>query len=372
MTLATVLLVALAVTQPPPPLPSVEAPRASDAPMAAPPLVSAAPETCSASAEADYDAGFNALVEGREQAALEAFERVQLACPQHPFASEFARLARTRLRPGQQLAEAATSVLGPETPSGGARASLTVVQTLHGATQGILLCAIAECEGRALVAVSLLGASLGSAGSLLLTERGLTSGQASAINSGTLWGFWFGIASLMAFELEGDAAIAAPVIGAAGLTGVGILLAQFVRPTAGQVSMANSGGLWAGVVMALLLATSDSSNSETFFAIELGTTAAGILSLGLLSHTFPVSRGRMLIIDAGAILGGLLGASVTYMAAADSGDAILVGTGVGVLAGLGTAAYLTRDFDAPEAPQATVVPSLMGREGAGVAVVGRF
>jgi hypothetical protein len=264
-------------------------------------------------------------------------------------------------------------VSGPEAPSGGARASLTVVQTLHGMTQGILLCAIAECEGRVFVAVSLLGASAGAASSLLLTENGLTSGQASAINSGTLWGFWFGIAGLSAFDLEGDAVLAAPMLGAAGLTGMGILLAQFVRPTAGQVSMANSGGLWAGVVMALLLATSNGSDSQTFFAIELGTTAVGLLSLGLLSNTYPVSRGRVLIIDAGGILGGLLGASVTYLVAGnDVGDGILIGTAAGVIAGLGTAAYLTRDFDASDAPQATVVPAVMGREGAGVAVVGRF
>lgn len=371
MTLATVLLLALTVTQAPAPASDAEAPRTSDTPMLAPPLV-AAPETCPASVEAEYEAGFSSLVKGREQQALDAFERVLHACPQHPFASELARLVRARRGPGQQLALAAASVAGPESPSTGARASLTVVQTLHGAVQGVFLCAIADCDTRAGVAASLLGASVGAASSLLLTQNGLTTGQSGAINSGTLWGLWFGLATLVALDLDDDAAYASVMIGGAAFTGAGILLAQFARPTAGQVSMANSGGLWAGVVMALLLATSDSSDTEAFFAVEIGTTAVGLLSLGLLAHSFPVSQGRVLIIDAGGILGGLVGASVTYLADENAGDAILIGTSLGVLAGLGTAAYLTRDFDAPDAPQATVVPALMGREGAGVAVVGRF
>ena len=99
---------------------------------------------------------------------------------------KLARLERSRLAPGAKLAEAA--VLGMEKPSGFARGSLVVWQTLHGATQGALLCAIADCEGRAFLAVSLLGAAAGAATSWLVTDGvGVTSGQAAAINSGTTW-----------------------------------------------------------------------------------------------------------------------------------------------------------------------------------------
>lgn len=375
MSLATVLLVSLAAAQaaPAPAEPSSDAPR-NPASVTAPPLVPT-PEACPASAESDYAEGFDALVGGRDPEALESFQRVLAACPQHPYATELLRLARTRLIPGGRLAAAAVSETGPERTSGGARAGLTVAQTLHGAAQGILLCAIADCDsGQAFAGAALLGAGAGAGSALLLTrEQGVTSGQAAAINSGTVWGFWFGLASLLALDLDGDEALGAAILGGAGFTGVGIALALTARPTAGQVSMANSGGLWTGVVTALMLATSDSGDTETFFAVEMGATAVGIIALAALSNTYTVSRGRMLIIDAGGIIGGLLGAATTYLAAGDDvGDGLAVGTAAGVVGGLALAAYLTRDFDAPEAPRALLAPTLLGRDGMGLALLGTF
>ncbi|WP_164008799.1 hypothetical protein [Pyxidicoccus trucidator] len=368
MTLATLLLLTLTAAQATPP---TDAPRDTTT-VTTPPLVDS-PEACSASAEADYTDGFDALVRGEDESALEAFERVLAACPQHPYATELVRLTRARLTPGGQLALAAVSEMGPERRSVAGLATMTVMQTLHGATQGILLCAIAECSGQGYAAVSLLGAGAGAAGTLLLARDGVTSGQAAVINSGTVWGFWFGVASMLALDLEGDDALAATMLGGAGFTGVGILLATTVRPTAAQVSMANSGGLWAGVVTALLVATADGGETKTLFAIELGTTALGIVTLATLSNSLTVSRGRMLIIDAGGILGGLLGAAATFLVAGDdAGDAILVGSAAGVVTGLAVTAYITRDFDARNAPQAVLTPAIVGRDGAGVALSGRF
>ncbi|MFP2911606.1 hypothetical protein ACLESD_42590 [Pyxidicoccus sp. 3LFB2] len=368
MTLATLLLLTLTAAQA---QASTDAPR-DTASVTSPPLV-ATPEACSASAETDYTEGFEALVQGRDAQALEAFEQVLAVCPQHPYASELIRLARARLTPGGQLALEAAREMGPERRSSAGLAGMTVLQTLHGATQGILLCAIAECSGQGYAAVSLLGAGAGAAGTLLLARDGVTSGQAAVVNSGTVWGFWFGIASMLALDLEGDDALAATMLGGAGFTGVGILLAATLRPTAGQVSMANSGGLWAGVVTALLVATADTGEAKTLFAIELGTTAVGIATLAMLSDTLAVSRGRMLIIDAGGILGGLLGATATFLTAGDdAGDAILVGSAVGVVTGLAVTAYITRDFDGRNGPEAVLTPALLGKDGAGVALSGRF
>lgn len=376
MTLATFLLVALSATQ------AVdEARTASDSParlsaepLTAPPLMTS-PEACPPEAEARYNEGFDALIRGNDSEASEAFGEVLSVCPQHPYASELGRLTRARLKPGAKLAQAAVYE-NTERRSGGAVASLTVVQTLHGATQGILLCAIADCRDQGYVAASMLGAGAGVTSALLLSQGGITSGQAAVINSGTVWGFWFGIASMLAFDLEGDDALGSVVIGGAGFTGVGVLLANLVQPTAGQVSMANSGGLWAGVVTALFLATSESDDTKSFFAAELAATSAGIIGFAMLSRSLPVSRGRMLLIDAGGIVGGLLGASTMYtFTGGDSGangDAILISAGVGALGGLALTAYLTRNFDAPRVPQVMLTPTLMGREGAGMALAGQF
>ncbi|AFE03624.1 hypothetical protein COCOR_00658 [Corallococcus coralloides DSM 2259] len=372
MVLAPFVLAVLVAAQAPP--------VTSSGTVSAPPLV-ASEEACAA--DSDYAAGFDALVRGQDAQALELLERVMLVCPGHPYAPELARLARTRLEPGARLArdtlarpvvaESETSVEGP---SKGARASLTVVQTLHGITQGILLCEISNCQdGRAYVAVSLLGGGAGAAISLLATRSGLTQGQAAAINSGTVWGFGYGLASIGSFDLDGDSSTGAVMAGALGFTGLGILVAEFARPTAGQVSLANSGGLWAGVVTGLLLATQSNGDTRAFFGIEQGVVGAGLITFALVSRHLDISRGRVLLIDAGGILGGLVGLSALFLALdSDHGDALLVGTAAGVLAGLGTATFLTRDFDAPDdVPTVSVVPATLGRHGGlGLAVLGQF
>lgn len=379
MLLAPFVLAVLVAAQPGP---SGAAPSAvpSSGPVSAPPLV-ASDEACAV--ESDYAAGFDALVRGQDAQALELLERVMAVCPQHPYAPELARLARTRLEPGARLAQDVlarpgvipSEAVSKETPSQGARASLTVVQTMHGVTQGILLCSIANCDDtRAYVALSLLGGGAGAAISLLTTRGGLTPGQAAAINSGTVWGFGFGLASLGSFDLDGDKSTGVVMAGALGLTGVGILVAEFARPTAGQVSLTNSGGLWAGVVAGLLMAT-QRGETQDFFRIEQGVVGAGLLTFAVMSRNLDISRGRVLLIDAGGILGGLLGLSALFLAVnTDNEDALLVGTAVGVVAGLGTATFLTRDFDAPDdTPAVSVVPAAMGRHGGmGLAVLGQF
>ena len=378
MFLAPFVLVVLVAAQPgasgqgdAPSAPQSAAPAAA---MPAPPLV-ASPDACAA--ESDYLAGFDALVQGEDARAVESLERVLEACPQHPYAPELTRLARARLNPGAKLAQE-TLARPPqaEGTSQGARASLAILQTMHGITQGILLCTIAGCDdSRAYVAVSLLGGGAGTAASLLLTRSGLTPGQAAAINSGTVWGFGYGLASIGSFDLDGDNATASVMVGALGFTGLGLLIAEFAQPTAGQVSLANSGGLWAGVVAGMLMATNNNGDERVFFGIEQGVVAAGIVTFALISRDLDISHGRVLLIDAGGILGGLLGASVLFLVDAEQdADVFLVGTSVGVLAGLGTATFLTRDYDArDDAPTVTVAPTAMGRHGGlGLTMLGQF
>jgi hypothetical protein len=356
---------------PPPaaPTPPPEAPSQAPGPLSEPPLPSAA-DPCT-TVEADYTAAFDDLVKGADEKALAALERVLAACPTHPYAGEFARLVRARLGPGAKLAEAALT--GPEQPTGFARGGLLVWQTMHGAAQGLLLCGIADCESRGALGAALLGASIGAGTSWLMTKNGITPGQSAAINSGTTWGVWYGLVAITVFELDDDGALGTVMASMAALTTAGIGLAVFNPPTAGQVSLANSGGLWSGVVMALFLFTSDNSDEETFMAVESVVTGLGLTTFALLSRSYPVSRGRVLLIDAGGILGGLLGAATVALLSED-GDAILIGSAVGALGGLGLTTWITRDFDGPpdSGPQVTLAPTLMGRQGAGLVLGGRF
>ncbi|MCY1036641.1 hypothetical protein OV207_34715 [Corallococcus sp. BB11-1] len=343
-----------------------------------PPLVESPSEVCAA--ESDYLAGFDALVRGEDAQAVASLERVVAACPQHPYAPELMRLARARRTPGGKLAQETLSrpvvLMSAEDTSRGARASLTIVQTMHGITQGILLCTIAGCDdSRAYVAGALLGGGVGAAAALLLTPNGLTPGQAAAINSGTVWGFGYGLASISSFDLDGDNALASVMVGGLGFTGLGILVAEFANPTAGQVSLTNSGGLWAGVVAGLLMATQDNDETRVFFAVEQGVVGAGLITFALLSRNLDVSRGRMLLIDSGGILGGLTGLSALFLLLGDDADSdvYLVGAAAGAVAGLAATTFLTRNFDVPDAPAVSIVPTTMGRHGGlGLAMLGRF
>lgn len=339
------------------------------APLSTPPLPSSA-DPCAA-AEADYTEAFEELVKGRDRRALEALERVLATCPSHPYAGEFARMVRSRLGPGAKLAEAALG--GPERPTGFARGGLVVWQTLHGAAQGVLLCGIAGCGDRGYLGTALGGAALGATASWLLSDRGVTPGQSAVINSGTSWGVWYGLAAIQVFDItDGDGPLGVVMASMAALTGAGVGLALAAPPTAGQVSMANSGGLWAGVVTALFLATADDGDNRTFFGIESIATGAGLTTFAILSRQYPASRGRILLIDAGGILGGLLGASLPVLFGAE-GDPILISSGVGVLGGLALTTVLTSDFDAEAAdePQVSLLPTL-GEHGAGLVLGGRF
>jgi hypothetical protein len=343
--------------------------QATGSPPSAPPLPSPS-DPCTA-AESDYTAAFEALIQGKDEEALVALEQVLTACPNHPYAGELARLARARINPGARLAESA--LVSAERPTGLARGGLVVWQTFHGAAQGALLCGIADCQGRGFLGASLAGAAIGATTSLLLTTEGITPGQSAVINSGTSWGVWYGLSALGIFDIDDDGELATVMSSMASLTAAGIVLSRFADPTAGQVSMANSGGLWAGTVMALFLLTSDEGDTETFFAIESAVTAVGLTSFALLSKSLPVSRGRVLLIDAGGILGGLLGAATVALFDGKE-DALLIGAGVGALGGLGFATWLTRDFDAPARaePQVTLAPTVLGRGGAGLVLGGRF
>ncbi|HZI14387.1 MAG TPA: hypothetical protein VE153_28735 [Myxococcus sp.] len=377
MSLTTFLLVAITATQAAgatqaPPADAAQTPDA----MTAPPLVTTN-DACPPDVEADYKEGFEAMSRGDDEDALEAFERVEAACPQHPHAAESARLLRARVRPGRRLAEAslAESPFGPERKSGGARAGLIVVQTIHGATQGILLCAIAECKDQGYSTASLLGAGLGVAVSIVGTLDGITPGKSAAINAGTVWGFWFGLASIVALDTEGDDALATVMLSGAGFTGLGLLVALAGEPTAGQVAMANSGGLWTGIVTALFLATLDEGDERSFFGAEMAATGGGLLAFSLLSRVVPVTRGRMLLIDAGGIIGGLAGAALVFSFTGndlDDGDIIYLGAGMGTLGGLALTTYLTRNFDYRNMPEVTLAPTSTKHGGMGLAMMGRF
>jgi uncharacterized membrane protein YuzA (DUF378 family) len=94
--------------------------------------------------------------------------------------------------------------------------------------------------------------------------------------------------------------------------------------------------------------------------------------MGLLSVFHPVSRGRMVLIDMGGLVGGLIGFFTPFVLGTHLQlQPVLLSTGVGMAVGLAGATLLTRGADAPEAPALTLAPTALPG-GAGLSLAGRF
>ncbi len=244
-----------------------------------------------------------------------------------------------------------------ETVSKQARAELVAFQTLHGLAIGVETCLIFQCsEIRPQLGSIALGMGAGFTTSLLLSRDGVMPGQAATFNTGAAWGYWNGLLINNLFNEDDDERALGGLTLAGQAIGIGsaALVWNLFEPTSGTVSMATSGAIWTSVITLLSVMTFDASFSDV--AVNSSLLAAsniGLVGGALLAQSHPMSRGRLLIIDAGGALGfftGILGyvlvadttknsyESMNFRAAVASG---LAGTALG----LGLATFFTRDWD---------------------------
>ncbi|MBI5515514.1 MAG: hypothetical protein HY909_17165 [Deltaproteobacteria bacterium] len=238
-------------------------------------------------------------------------------------------------------------VFGPEPVSSGGRLELSVTQGLNGMGIGLSLAALSGSRSPGVYAgASILGGGLGLATALVLTRDGITEGQSSAINMGTLYGglgalfLSFGIADGLSVQAVGG-------IFAAGLTlgTVGGIVASFQRPLAGRVQFAGSLGVWSSFVSAhLFLATQgygsfsrdDSAGAVRVFGLtSFGTLGAGLLAGALLAPNVNVTASRMRFINLAAVGGATVVGLSSMLFALESRDenALLTAYGIGAIAG---------------------------------------
>jgi hypothetical protein len=246
-------------------------------------------------------------------------------------------------------------ILRDEDPTGLARAELVTGQTLHGIVLAAEMCALIECDdARVGVALLMLGAGAGLGGSLFFTSDGITSGHAAALNAGAEWGAWNALAINGALETEegkvvAGSAMLAQVIG----LGVGELAWRNFHFSSGDVSLAGSGGLWAGVLTGMLATAADEDiEPKTLLAASLIASDIGLVGGALLATRYPMSRGRALLIDLGGTVGLLFGIGGDVLIRGDkaeSTDVLLAGS-VGAMIGLGLSTWLTDSWDLPDAP----------------------
>jgi hypothetical protein len=336
------------------------------APESNPPLAPGARLT-DAEVEARYHGAFEALARGERDAAVQLLQSIVEAAPEHSLAeharkllSDLAATAPPAQRPSSWLPEEdrAPPSAAPRAPhaqaqhpTSTARAELVFFQTLHGIALGAEFCALIACNGAQPWVLSMMaGAGAGFAASWHFSRSGVTPGLSRSLTDGVLWGAANGIGLALALGDTDRATSTAAFLAGGQLIGLGLagLLYDRFEPTAGQVSLTASGGLWSLAVAAQFVGALDGHyGSRTWAWVLLGTGNAGVLAGAMLARSVPMTTSRVLLIDAGGLLGTLTGLGVAVLAQGNDiqPTPTLIPGLIGTLTGLSIAYSLTSDWD---------------------------
>ncbi len=335
-----------------------------------------------------YERAVQARAQGRRDEAIRNLQELETAHPQHPAAQRGHTLlqqlieARDHLPAGSPLVRRTTPELPPVTVrlpnltvSRAARTELAIGQTVLGATAGFELCySFHHCGTRELVISLMAGAGSGLGLSLLLGRNGVESSDAALLNEGALWGAWHALALFGAFgrfkfnsnaDFDRQEFYMSLFFGQILGTAAGHLAWKVFRPTAGNVELASAGGVWFGVLTFMsMLAFKVSVDNPWSFGVMLAATDVGVIAASLLSKFVPMTRSRVLFLHAGGLLGLLIGSGIAALSFRDGASVqSFMGFGVGGAAlGLGTAYFLTRNWDA-RAIQVSIAPAPNGANG---------
>lgn len=326
-----------------------------------------------------YHLAFKALAAGRRAEAREMLEHITKAYGGHP-AGKHATEILERLDRGETVIErpdvppaATDDVLGRDTaPTAFSRAELVVFQTLHGIGIGGEICIAAHCDdARAVGAALTLGGGVGLATSLLLTGDGISPGHTAALNAGAAWGFGLTFMTMGIAQPDPEEVLFGALIGGqlAGIA-AGELIWRQTHLSAGDVSLVSSVAIWSNVLTLFAFGMAEFDvEEEEVFATMLAVSALGLSGGALLADRFPMTRGHVLVIDGGGIIGGLMGVGIDLLLQGDDVEPgpLFALAGVGTIGGLALTAYLTRNWDVPDSSlMATFVPY----EGGGMLMVG--
>lgn len=305
--------------------------------------------------------------DGHPGHALALLGRLRLEHPSHPAAGRAEQLIREIETDMVDRQGDTAASRGREGTSNLARAEFVTSQAVLGTTFGVVPCVIGGCNGaRPWVVASLGGVGLGIGFSLLYSRDGITPGASYTMNASALWGATFGYLLTGAFGqlydsdgdddyydetgfTRGDGVALGIMLGQLGGLGVGALLNATMQPTAGEAALASSVGMWATGVMTLL-AFADLSYSYSdawvrgLHAGAMLMAVGGMAVGGYLGHRYDFTRGRVLLMDLGAGVGGALAVALGFLFQGDdvSGGGLMVGSAAGIVAGYALTAYLTR------------------------------
>ena len=327
---------------------------------ARPPAAPSGEPTADHPAWAAYHQAFLALSAGRRAECVEQLRHLEQTYASHPLAARAtALLQQLTASTSDERRDERTLVATPIAPGEGrdgpatslSRAEFVVAQTIHGVGLGLELCLLAECDdSRAVGASMIAGGGVGLGLSLLLTGDGITPGHAAMLNAGTAWGAASGFFLSGAINpSSGEARVIPATMIAGQLAGMGLghLIWRGTHASAGDVAIATSGGLWLDFVTLMVVgATFDGDlEPEAAFGALLASTVVGLGAGALIADQYPMSRGRVLVIDGGAAVGALVGVGAGLIIQADDTAPYFLLPAIGAVGGLALTTYLTRNWD---------------------------
>lgn len=138
-----------------------------------------------------------------------------------------------------------------------------------------------DADGPSLVAAALAGGIAGIVTGALLARKPITSGTATAVSHGGLWGTWFGFGlSYVAGSRDDDLLASALVGGNVALIATGIMAPAW-RLSENRARLISIAGVIGGIVGGGLVLILQPDDDETGVAIPVATSALG---LGLGAH----------------------------------------------------------------------------------------
>jgi hypothetical protein len=252
------------------------------------------------------------------------------------------------------------------------RGRLVLWSSLYGIWLGIATDIMFDIDGdRAPILAPLIGMGAGLGLSLAATSSyQVTVGEAWTIITGLDYGSFNGALWAGGLDFSSKGIVGASVATSVAAASIGVLVANTKSPSAGDIEVVRSSLLW-GTVGGFLLTfvvAPDVSSESGLKAVAAAMDAGLLVGVGL-ANSFDLSRNRVLIIDAGAIAGGLATAGIAWLVAGTDNNARGLAAAAlgGMLGGIAVTAYATRDLDAQDGASAAApsVPAVLARDAAG-------
>lgn len=141
-----------------------------------------------------------------------------------------------------------------------------------------------EADEEAVLGTMIIASAVGIGGGMLAARQDIRPGTATSATLGSLWGSWFGLATSILADLEGDPTWATVMLtGNAGLVG-GALVGSRVPLSRSRARMISVGGLIGGVGGLGLVLIADVDDENTAIGVTLAGSVAGLALGGVLTR----------------------------------------------------------------------------------------